>query len=62
MVSFTLQFQLHPIKPLIFCYIVSFYKLLHKYFRLKYHVSNRQLTNHSKTANSLFLSSIKKTS
>ena len=35
MVSFTLHFQLHPIKLLIFCYIVSFYKLLHGYFRLK---------------------------
>ena len=56
MVSFTLRFQLHPIKSLIFCYIVSFFKLLHEYFRLKYHVSKRQLTDHFKTANSLHLS------
>ena len=25
MVSFTLHYQLHPIKSLLFCYIVSFY-------------------------------------
>ena len=50
MVSFTLHFQLHPIKSLIFCFIVSFYKLLHGYFRLKYHVSKRQLIDHFKTA------------
>ena len=56
MVSFTLHFQLHPIKPLVLCYIVSFYKLLHRYFRLKYHVPKRQLTDHFKTANSLLLS------
>ena len=56
MVSFMLHFQLHPIKSLIFCYIVSFYNLLNKYFRLKYHVSERQLTDHFKTANSLLLS------
>ena len=36
MVSYTLQFQLHTIKAFIFCYIVSFYKFLHGYFRLKY--------------------------
>ena len=28
MVSFTLQFQLHPTKSLMVCYIASFYKLL----------------------------------
>ena len=54
MVSLMLHFQLHPIKSLIFCYIVSFYKHLH--FRLKYHVTKRQLTDHFKTANSLLLS------
>ena len=36
MVSFTLHCQLHPIKSLIFCYIVSFYELPDKYFRFKY--------------------------
>ena len=56
MVSFTLHFQLHPIISWIFCYIVSFFKLLHEYFRLKLHVSIRQLNNHIKTANSLLLS------
>ena len=56
MVSFTLYFQLHPIKSLIFYFIVSFYKLLHGYFRLKYHVSKGQLTDHFKTAKSLLLS------
>ena len=54
MVSFTLHFQLHPIKSFIVCYI--FLKLLHGYFRLKYHVSERQLTDHFKTANSLLIS------
>ena len=36
MVSVTLHFQLHPIKSLIFSYIVSFYKLLQEYFKLIY--------------------------
>ena len=34
--TFTLHFQLHPINSAIFCYVVSFYKLLNKYFRLKF--------------------------
>ena len=56
MVSFTLHFKLRPIKSLIFCYMVSFYKLLHRYFRLKLHASKSQLTDHFKTKNSLLLS------
>ena len=45
MVSFTLHFQLHSIKSLIFCYLVSFYKLLHGYFRLRYmSLKDNQLT------------------
>ena len=38
MVSFTLHFQLHPVKSLKFCEIVSFDNFLFKYFRLKQHV------------------------
>ena len=34
--SFTLLFQIHPIKSAIFCYVVSFYKPVNKYFRLKF--------------------------
>ena len=56
MVSFTLYFRLHRIKSLKFCEIVSFDNLLFKYFRLKQHVYEKQLTDHSLTANSLLLS------
>ena len=34
--SFTLHFQLHPVKSSIFCFVAFFYKLLNEYFRLKY--------------------------
>ena len=36
MVSFTLHFQLHRVKSLIFCYIVSFYNFSSKYFRFQH--------------------------
>ena len=59
MVSFVLHLQLHNKKALIFCYIVSFYQLLNRYFRLKEHVSKRQITCHFKNANLFFFLSRK---
>ena len=52
MMSFTLHFQLYPIKALLYCYIVSFFRLFNKYLK-KIHVSKRQLSDHFKTANVL---------
>ena len=54
MVSYTLHFQLHPIKALIFCYIVSFNKFLHGYFRLKYVFIKDSLLNISKLQTASF--------
>ena len=46
--TFTLHFQLHLMKSLKMCSIVSFYKLYNEYLGLKYHIPKQQLTDYSK--------------
>ena len=55
-ITFTLHFQLHLMKSLKMCSIVSFDKLYNEYMGLRYCIPKRQLPDYFKTASSLFIS------
>ena len=47
-ITFMLHFQLHLIKSLYMCSIVSFDKLYNEYLGFRYHIPKQQLTDYLK--------------
>ena len=54
--TFTLHFQLHLMKIIKVCSIVSFDELYNEYLGFRCNIPKRQLTDYFKTASSLFIS------